>query len=87
MPPRSEVVAVSTLKITPPPNRSPAQNGSLWLKDKQVTDGAEGLWRVHDGLYDVSDFIKTHPGGPEWLELTKVSTIFRNSDFNNVLGN
>jgi hypothetical protein len=73
MPPRSEDVPVSTLKIVPPPNRSPAQNGSLWLKDKHKTDGAEGLWRIHDGLYDVSGFIKNHPGGPEWLEVTKVS--------------
>ncbi|EFA08576.2 cytochrome b5-related protein [Tribolium castaneum] len=75
MPPRSEVIPVSTLKIKPPPNRSPAQNGALWLKDKEVTDGAEGLWRIHDDLYDFSDFIRSHPGGSEWLELTKGTDI------------
>lgn len=74
MPPRSEDIPISTLKIKPPPNRSPAQNGTLWLKDKHETDGAEGLWRIHNNLYDLSSFLKKHPGGSEWLELTKVST-------------
>lgn len=76
MPPRSEFVPVSTLKIKPPPNRSAKQNGHLWLKDKNLTDGAEGLWRIHDKLYDVSSFIKSHPGGAEWLELTKVCIVY-----------
>jgi hypothetical protein len=31
------------------------------------------LWRVHDALYDLSSFISVHPGGSEWLRLTKVS--------------
>ncbi|RZB40751.1 Cyt-b5 and/or FA desaturase domain containing protein [Asbolus verrucosus] len=75
MPPRSEDIPVSTLKIKPPPNRSTTQNGALWLKDKHETDGAEGLWRVHDDLYDLSSFVKSHPGGSEWLELTKGTDI------------
>lgn len=33
--------------------------------------GMEKLWRVHDGLYDLSGF--NHPGGKSWLDLTKVS--------------
>lgn len=34
-----------------------------WLEGKQIDDNAEGLWRVHDKLYDLSDFAKRHPGG------------------------
>lgn len=47
-------------------------SGDLWLEDKREDDGAEGLWRVHDQLYDLRDFIKVHPGGSMWLRLTKV---------------
>lgn len=50
----------------------PLHTSQLWLEMKQEQDGAEGLWRIHDGLYDLTDFIKEHPGGSEWLELTKV---------------
>lgn len=43
-----------------------------WLTGKAMDDGAEGLWRVNNGIYDLNDFVKRHPGGAEWLELTKV---------------
>ncbi|KAF4520003.1 hypothetical protein B566_EDAN007151 [Ephemera danica] len=46
-----------------------------WLDDKRQDDGAQGLWRVHDTLYDFSDFVDTHPGGSEWLRLTKGTDI------------
>lgn len=46
-----------------------------WLEGKSMDDGAEGIWRVHDGLYDLTDFIDKHPGGAEWLELSKVTNI------------
>lgn len=42
-----------------------------WLDGKRIDDNAEGLWRVHDKLYDLSDFVQHHPGGAEWLETTK----------------
>ncbi|XP_068631262.1 cytochrome b5-related protein-like [Battus philenor] len=42
-----------------------------WLIGKALDDGAEGIWRIHDKLYDLTSFIKQHPGGEEWLELTK----------------
>lgn len=48
-------------------------SGDNWLKDKMEDDGAEGLWRIEDDLYDLTDFVKVHPGGPMWLELTKVT--------------
>lgn len=49
--------------------RDPVQ----WLAGKAMDDGAEGLWRVHDKLYDFTSFMKRHPGGEEWLELTEVT--------------
>ena len=49
-----------------------AKNVYLWLEGKKKDDGAENLWRIHDGLYDLSSFINKHPGGSMWLTLTKV---------------
>ncbi|CAK1598675.1 unnamed protein product [Parnassius mnemosyne] len=51
--------------------RDPVQ----WLSGKALDDGAEGLWRVHDKLYDLTSFVEKHPGGEEWLELTKGTDI------------
>ncbi|KAK4873784.1 hypothetical protein RN001_013144 [Aquatica leii] len=42
-----------------------------WLENKKYVDDLNGLWRVHDGLYDVTDFIDSHPGGKFWLKETK----------------
>lgn len=73
MAPRSEEVPKSSLGIATPSRRDGlTQTVDMWLEDKTEVDGAEGLWRVHDGLYDLNDFIATHPGGPDWLTLTKV---------------
>ncbi|GAB0086964.1 Cytochrome b5-related protein [Sergentomyia squamirostris] len=46
-----------------------------WLEGRRLDDGAEGLWRVHDGIYDLTDFVEHHPGGREWLEMTKGTDI------------
>ncbi|XP_063824153.1 cytochrome b5-related protein-like [Ostrinia nubilalis] len=46
-----------------------------WLAGKAMDDGAEGLWRVYDKLYDFTSFMKRHPGGEEWLELTQGTDI------------
>lgn len=46
-----------------------------WLAGKQIQDGAEGLWRIHDDIYDLTDFISSHPGGRQWLEFTKGTDI------------
>lgn len=45
------------------------------MKSRQVDDKAEGLWRINDTLYDLSDFIKLHPGGADWIALTKGTDI------------
>jgi hypothetical protein len=47
-----------------------------WLDGRRKDDNAEGLWRVHDKLYDLKEFVGKHPGGPEWLTLTEVKSIF-----------
>lgn len=46
-----------------------------WLQSRQKDDNAEGLWRVHDHLYDLTDFINLHPGGVDWIKLTEVCCI------------
>lgn len=51
------------------------RDGQVWLDGKRLDDGAEGYWRIHDDLYNMTEFIKTHPGGPEWLEMTEVSLL------------
>lgn len=46
-----------------------------FLEGRRAVDGAEGLWRVRNGLYDLEDFVKFHPGGSEWIQLTKGTDI------------
>lgn len=40
-----------------------------------MDDRAEGLWRIHDQLYDFTRFIDQHPGGETWLRVTKGTDI------------
>ncbi|XP_063222477.1 cytochrome b5-related protein-like [Bacillus rossius redtenbacheri] len=77
MAPRDDAVVPSSLPgLKYPTYRDDAlKSGVLWLKGKQADDGTEGLWRVHDDLYDVSSFVDKHPGGAEWLQLTKGTDI------------
>lgn len=57
-----------------PKYRNDFVNGSWkWLEGRRADDGALDYWRVHDKLYDLTNFIELHPGGKAWLELTKVS--------------
>lgn len=46
-----------------------------WLEAKREHDNAEGLWRIHDKLYDLINFIQRHPGGADWLKLTQGTDI------------
>uniref|UniRef100_V5GUE1 Cytochrome b5-related protein n=1 Tax=Anoplophora glabripennis TaxID=217634 RepID=V5GUE1_ANOGL len=77
MPPQSDFVPKSSLGIVPPATRSRgyALTVDVWLNEKQDTDGAEGLWRIHDGIYDLQDFIEKHPGGSDWISITKGTDI------------
>ncbi|XP_049801997.1 cytochrome b5-related protein-like [Schistocerca nitens] len=53
----------------------PLHSGGLWLQGRREDDGAEGLWRVHDRLYDLAGWEKSHPGGSDWITLTKGTDI------------
>ncbi|ALC39399.1 CG17928 [Drosophila busckii] len=46
-----------------------------WLAGKHTDDEAEGLWRIRDKLYDLSDFAQRHIGGAFWIERTKGTDI------------
>ena len=52
-----------------------AKAAAPWLDGKRKDDNIGGkqghLWRIHDGLYDLRDFIKTHPGGQDVIESTE----------------
>ncbi|XP_069700193.1 cytochrome b5-related protein-like isoform X2 [Periplaneta americana] len=54
----------------------PLKSSALWLKGKCQDDNADGLWRVHDDLYDLTGFIDKHPGGSYWLSVTKVRKVW-----------
>lgn len=47
------------------------KSGISWLEGRRQDEEAEGLWRIYDNLYDLTDFIKKHPGGENWLVWTK----------------
>ncbi|XP_034099116.1 cytochrome b5-related protein [Drosophila albomicans] len=55
--------------------RSILISNESWLEGKHEDDEAEGLWRIKDKLYDLSDFAKRHPGGAFWIEATKGTDI------------
>lgn len=46
-----------------------------YLEGKREDDDLNGLWRIRDSLYDLTDFIHTHPGGVDWLVLTRGTDI------------
>ncbi|KAL7741076.1 hypothetical protein ACLKA6_018113 [Drosophila palustris] len=50
---------------------SPLVTVHSWQKGKWQDDEAEGLWRIHDGIYDLTEFIEKHPGGSFWIRETK----------------
>lgn len=45
------------------------------MESKREDENIDGLWRLRDSLYDLTDFISSHPGGAEWLLLTKGTDI------------
>ncbi|XP_055547327.1 cytochrome b5-related protein-like [Wyeomyia smithii] len=70
-------ISLSPTIITKPPafRNSYFKTVYRWLDYKRLEDGAEGLWRIHDTLYDLTQFIDRHPGGAEWLQMTKGTDI------------
>ena len=67
----------TTAVVKFPSTRNHFVNGFWkWIEGRRKDDNAEGLWRVHDKLYNLDAFAKRHPGGEYWIETTKV----RNSE-------
>ena len=38
-------------------------SASTWLEGKRIDDNVGDYWRIHDKLYDLTEFISKHPGG------------------------
>ena len=53
----------------------PLKTAAQWLRGRIIDGAYDRLWRVGDKLYDLSDFIKVHPGGRQWLEATRGTDI------------
>ena len=52
------------------------KHANQWLRSKRAADGIpRNLWRIHDSLYDLSDFVGRHPGGRLWIEATEGTDI------------
>lgn len=88
MPPNTEEEMTELLQTSPPDHKVSYPElkypsirimkkplPDMWIKGKQLDDNAEGLWRVHDKLYDLTQFIDNHPGGKFWLETSKGTDI------------
>ena len=43
------------------------KNAQLWLAAKKKVDDVYPYWRIHNKLYDLTDFIPRHPGGKQLL--------------------
>ena len=72
-----------------PQNRSPLlHDGTAWLKLKNEFDKIDpNLWRIRDDLYNFEDFAKRHPGGPDWIEMTRGTDITEAFEVAHVFGN
>jgi len=57
------------------PARKNPKTAAKFLEARKRIDGAEGLWRIGNKLYDLETFVKSHPGGAEWIRLTKATDI------------
>ncbi|GJQ73722.1 hypothetical protein Trydic_g14056 [Trypoxylus dichotomus] len=62
------------------------RSGEVWLDGKRIDDNVEGYWRIHDNLYDFTDFIQRHPGGPDWLKMTKGTDITEAFEVHHIKG-
>lgn len=58
-----------------PGREAKVKTGYAYLEGRRQVDGAEDLWRIGNSLYDLEGFAKFHPGGAEWIRLTKGTDI------------
>ncbi|TRY68651.1 hypothetical protein TCAL_02479 [Tigriopus californicus] len=59
-----------------------------WIEFKKKYDdiGDSRLWRIHNDLYDLSDFIDKHPGGSMWIAETRGTDITEAFEVAHVFG-
>ncbi|RXG67353.1 cytochrome b5-related protein [Armadillidium vulgare] len=79
-----DLVLTSGIRKYPTNRNSYLKNPDLWLQGKKEDDNVYPYWRLHDKLYDLTAFIKSHPGGPFWIEETRGTDItesFESSHF------
>lgn len=62
------------------------KSANRWLKFKRIDDNiGPKLWRIHDGLYDLTSF--EHPGGAEWIQMTQGQDITEAFEAAHIRGN
>nr|QKG32711.1 fads2a [Gecarcoidea lalandii] len=69
---------ISNIKLTAYkkfPTNYPHTTFEQWLSGKRIDDDVGPYWRVHNKLYDLTEFIDKHPGGRTWLQVTKGTDI------------
>lgn len=62
----SQIGVGSNFKLTANnklPTNYPHKSFEQWLRGKRKDDGVSPYWRVHNKLYDFTDFVDKHPGG------------------------
>jgi cytochrome b involved in lipid metabolism len=42
-----------------------------WIEGKRKDDNIGNLWRIHDKLYNLEPYITRHPGGQDWLIISR----------------
>lgn len=57
------------------PTRDHSKSPDGFLEGRKQIDGAKNLWRINNRLYNLDEFINNHPGGAEWITLTRGTDI------------
>lgn len=61
------------------------KTASSWIEGKRLDDGYGIYWRFRDGLYDLNDWMERHPGGSDWIRMTRgtdITEVFLSSHVN-----
>jgi len=51
------------------------KTATSWIEGKRLDDDCGAYWRVRDSLYDLTEWIERHPGGREWIQVTRGTDI------------
>ena len=71
--------------VLPPDLNNSSPCPESWLAAKRKADSCDGetfscsedssTWRLHDDLYDLTSFVEKHPGGRDWILMTRGTDI------------